>query len=118
MVMTISLGDPPTILLENGSLVHNQTNMDRNRNYWQPLSRECFQMILWSKQQTRTILGKVRMIRKKLICTLQAIRLQSENKLSILCVCKESNLGELQRSSCEIEEKVANGIKESKTEML
>ena len=27
--MTISRADPPTVLLENGSMVHNQTNADR-----------------------------------------------------------------------------------------
>ena len=28
-VITVSCADPPTILLENGSMVHNQTNTDR-----------------------------------------------------------------------------------------
>ena len=31
MVVTISRADPPTVLLENGSMVHNQTNADRLR---------------------------------------------------------------------------------------
>ena len=28
-VITISRADPPTVLLENGFMIHNQTNMDR-----------------------------------------------------------------------------------------
>ena len=35
-VMTTLCANPPTVLLENGSMVHNQTNADRNGNYQRP----------------------------------------------------------------------------------
>ena len=35
-VMTISCAGPPTVLLGNGSMIHNQMNVDRNGNYQRP----------------------------------------------------------------------------------
>ena len=51
MIMTISRANPPTVLLENGSMVRNQMNADRNENV---LSKRLTQMALKAKMETNT----------------------------------------------------------------
>ena len=54
-VMTILRADCLTVLLENGSMFHNQTNTDRNSNP----SRECFPMFPWSKWLAQMTLAEI-----------------------------------------------------------
>ena len=56
--MTISHADPPTVLLENGFMVHKQMNMETISHPF----RECFPMFPWSKRLAQTML-KVKMER-------------------------------------------------------
>ena len=51
MVMTVSCANPPTVLPENSSMVHNQTNVDRLRKLL-----AYFLENVWPKQLARATL--------------------------------------------------------------